>query len=406
MKKKVELKIRISLLVLWLCSLTASVYAIEPQMLDKNAGDDSSIRGIPATGSENSKDGTLPGQSVTSGVDFRLGVSPLSVGNEESVQKEADLTSEKQPDEQEVGAIVDNVLSRMVEAGLSADLSQALAYISTGDYAALANFQKENPEILNALSDSLRQLSATYSGSNAGKNYLNGWKKEIDRIRKYGFESQPGGGSSAPSVEAVTKLYQPIAERISEVTESLEEARRVSGNSGRKKSSSADLLRNFSDKAKEFVLKSLDQAQANLEDGMLSGPLEKTAFAAETILTLKPGDVAETRERTATELYVRSRQYRVVDSVYMGKDFIYAQKMLHPPTNLHPYLKWLLYTRNLTPRMVENYLATREAIGAIYAQAKAGQGNIRYRDKVYGAFLPFAETAAGNYELVKPASDQ
>ncbi len=151
---------------------------------------------------------------------------------------------------------------------------------------------------------------------------------------------------------------------------------------------------------------SFSLAQTNLANGTLSNPLETNAFAAETAPVPMFGDAMETREMTIAELYTKSEQYRVVNSVYIGKEFIYAQRMLHPPANLHPYLKWLLYTRNLTPQMMEHYLATHESVEAIYTQAKAGQGNIRYRGKVYGAFLPFAETAAGNYELVKPASDE
>ena len=151
------------------------------------------------------------------------------------------------------------------------------------------------------------------------------------------------------------------------------------------------------------------RAQTNLANGMLSNPIEATAFAAETPAVQMPStalDQMTVREKTLAELYIKSQKYQVVDSVYIGKDFIFTQKMLHPPADLHPYLKWLLYVRNLTPRMVEKYLVTREAVGTIYEQAKAGRGNIRYKDKVYGAFLPFAETAAGNYELVKPASEE
>jgi hypothetical protein len=113
-----------------------------------------------------------------------------------------------------------------------------------------------------------------------------------------------------------------------------------------------------------------------------------------------------TRKMTLTEEYAAAwgRRYQIIDSVFIGKDFIQAQKYLNPPANLHPYLKWLLYTRNLTPRMSDRYLEVREKVTELYRQAKAGRGNIRYRDKVYGAFLPFAETAPGNYELVKPAS--
>ena len=56
--------------------------------------------------------------------------------------------------------------------------------------------------------------------------------------------------------------------------------------------------------------------------------------------------------------------------------------------------------------MADNYIATREKVMDIYRKAKEGDGNIRYRGKVYGAFLPFAEEASGNYELLKSVPAQ
>ncbi len=407
MKKKAGLKIRISLLVLWLCSFTAFAYAVESEAPGMKAGEDSPSRSVSALESEEAKDEALSGQVATPTPDFRLGVSPLSSENKEAVPGQPPVASEKPLSEREIGTMVDNVLSRMAEAGLGEDLSQALTYISSGDYASLVDFQKENPEILNELISSIETLSGANSQGASSQEYVNHWLEAAKGVREQLIELQSSDDSSGSLVGAVAKLYRPIAERVSKIANSLEEAGRVSGDSGEKEPSSDVLLKNFSSKAKKFILNSFSKAQANLADGMLSSPLEATAFAAETTIAQtpsSPADQAGVREMTLTELYVKSREYRVVDSVYIGKDFIYAQKMLHPPANLHPYLKWLLYTRNLTPRMVEHYLATREAVGAIYGQAKAGQGNIRYKGKVYGAFLPFAETAAGNYELVKPAS--
>ena len=429
MKKNAELKIRILFLALCLCSLTAFVYASEPKAPSREAAEGPHVPSISAANFKDAEDGILPPKAATSAVDsmefLRSGskkdpetqtvfaASPMPDGqgtfNDRSAQKEAPSAFAKEPGKQEVSALVDDVLSRMVDAGLEKDLSKALTYINKGDYSGLVDFQKNNPEILSEFISSIEKSSETSPKNTFSTDDAKHWLEDARRVQEDLLKLQPGVDSSPdPLIKAVAKLYKPIAKRISEVAESLEKETGASENLGDKDPSSGDLLKDFSDKAKEFILNSFNRAQTNLANGMLSNPLETTAFAAEATPAIMSGDAVATREWTVAELYTKSqnKKYQSVDSVYVGKDFIYAQKMLHPPANLHPYLKWLLYTRNLTPRMVENYLATREAVGAIYERAKEGQGNIRYRGKVYGAFLPFAETAAGNYELVKPASGE
>ncbi len=66
---------------------------------------------------------------------------------------------------QEIGAMVDDVLSRMADAGLEQDLSQTLDYISNGDYVSVVEFQNENPEILNGLISSLQMIPLPESTS-------------------------------------------------------------------------------------------------------------------------------------------------------------------------------------------------------------------------------------------------
>lgn len=407
MKKMTELGIRTSFLVLWLCSLTFSVYAITPQVLSKDAGENSPVPSVPATGSENAKGGTLPEQKPASSNDFLHGVSPLSNSNIQPSSSNVgpSLTfGVKQPTKQETDALVDQVLSRMVDAGLGGDLSKVLDYISAGDYAGLTDLLKSNPEILKDLMEAIGKFSESNSASPSSQEYAKDWLVEAQGVRKKLLRPEVGHDSL---VEAVAKLYKPIEERISKITDSLEGTDRGAGHQNGD-ASSENFLKDFSRKAREFILDSLNQAQANLANGALSNPLEKSAFAAETAPILTSGDAVGASKMTVAELYAsnKQKQYRVIDSVYIGKDFIQAQKMLHPPANLHPYLKWLLYTRNLTPRMVDRYLETREAAMALYMRAKEGQGNIRYKGQVYGAFLPFAETAAGNFELVKAVSGQ
>ncbi len=372
----------------------------------ENASHENSIRTVPALQADSSGNAqSIPPQNLVPPVNPVMNAwgnpSPLSVENSEAPLVSAPRTFTGELSEQEVSALVDNVFSNMARAENEENFSEMLTLINREDYVGLVSSLQEDPNILDEFIESLQKVSEGYGASSDYSGYLNEWIKQAYELRERMAASQAGtAGSTDMLVEAAVRLYEPIAKRVSEVTTSLEEASRASGNS-------EGLLKSYSVKAKEFVLSAFSRAQTNLANGMLSSPLEATAFAAE-INPVKTSsatlDQTAAREMTIAELYVKGRNYLVVDSVYIGKDFIYAQKMLHPPANLHPYLKWLLYTRNLTPRMVENYLATREAVGAIYAQAKEGRGNIRYRGKVYGAFLPFAETAAGNYELVKTAS--
>jgi len=363
--------------------------------------------------------------------------NPSTAKTEPSEKPPSPLAPEM-PSKSEVRALVDDVLSRMAEAGLGTNLSEGLDYLDKGDFAGFIDFQKRNPEILEKFISVLNQISEDPSISAALQGYVNQWLQEAIRVRQalIGIDKIPSSSgpgqlpqkqgqvlpvepmkshaasglerdtSTESIIKAVAKLYAPIADRISEVAKNIEAAG-LPGDARGDDSLSMDFLKDFSAKARAYVLSSFSRVQGNLSNSVLSKPLESTAFAAETAPSITSGGAPATREITVTELYVKNqKKYLTVDSVYIGNDFIYTQKMLHPPANLHPYLKWLLYTRNLTPRMVEKYLATREGIESIYAQAKAGQGNIRYRDKVYGAFLPFSEAAAGNYDLVKPASPE
>lgn len=164
-----------------------------------------------------------------------------------------------------------------------------------------------------------------------------------------------------------------------------------------------DLLKNFSAEAGDFIRKTLTEANENLRDAALSLPFEKAAFAAEIVPFDKAVEASFSLE-LPIDAYIQGRmnQYQTLDSVYVGRDFLRTQKLLNPPKELHPYLKWLLYTRRLTPQAVDRYLEVRNKILALFRIAKEGRGSIRYRGKVYGAFLPFAENATGNYELVQP----
>ena len=165
-------------------------------------------------------------------------------------------------------------------------------------------------------------------------------------------------------------------------------------------------LSDFSDEAAKVIRDTFTKAKENINNEALSNALEKDAFAAEPVL---PDGFAGvpllTTGMVPGELCFSDRGagYQILDSVYISREFFLAHKLLHPPVKLNPYLKWVLYAKRLTPKMVENYLATHRKILLLFHQAKEGKGNIRYKGKLYGAFLPFKENAPGNYELVKTA---
>ncbi|HNV85656.1 MAG TPA: hypothetical protein PKL97_01660 [Candidatus Omnitrophota bacterium] len=92
--------------------------------------------------------------------------------------------------------------------------------------------------------------------------------------------------------------------------------------------------------------------------------------------------------------------YITVDSVEVGKELATVYYLLHPPSQLHPYLRYLLYTRHVSPEVMRWYLLTMEKINAIYRQAKAGKGKIRYKGRIVDAYLPLPSEMGGEYELV------
>jgi len=105
-------------------------------------------------------------------------------------------------------------------------------------------------------------------------------------------------------------------------------------------------------------------------------------------------------EAVAVPVARKGDQYLVVDSVEVSKELAAVYYLLHPPQQLHPYLRYLLYTRLVDPQVLRWYLAMTEKINAICKQAKAGKGKIRYRGKIVGTFRPMPYDMGGAYELV------
>lgn len=93
-------------------------------------------------------------------------------------------------------------------------------------------------------------------------------------------------------------------------------------------------------------------------------------------------------------------KYMVIDGVDVSKELAAVYYLMHPPQQLHPYLRYLLYTRLVDPQVMRWYLAITEKMNAIYKQAKAGKGKIRYKGKIISAFRPMPYDMGGAYELV------
>ncbi|MBI4358909.1 MAG: hypothetical protein HY584_06370 [Candidatus Omnitrophica bacterium] len=78
-------------------------------------------------------------------------------------------------------------------------------------------------------------------------------------------------------------------------------------------------------------------------------------------------------------------------------------RLLHPPERLHPWLKWLLYLKQVTPEMLQYYQAALEQRDRIYMVAAGSNGKfkIRYQGRIMDApIYLWPDQAEGRYELV------
>lgn len=136
------------------------------------------------------------------------------------------------------------------------------------------------------------------------------------------------------------------------------------------------------------IMDNIGKAQQNLGQAALSEPFSDAQRRNET-------------ERTAVE-HVSPADFYTEDSVYIDSFFLRVQKILNPPEALHPYLKWVLYGRNLTAKDLARYLKVLKRLIELQEKAKAEGGMFRYRGKVYDTvFFKFPE-AVGNVEFVRP----
>lgn len=119
----------------------------------------------------------------------------------------------------------------------------------------------------------------------------------------------------------------------------------------------------------------------------------------ETLVTI--GQAAA--PQTPSEVYMDSFEKdgaRVLDSVEITKQMAAAHALMNPPKTLHPYLRWLLYERHMTPETVNRYVKARQKAEQIFLKAKAGEGQIRYNGKVCDVYFPLPDEMGGKYELI------
>jgi hypothetical protein len=95
----------------------------------------------------------------------------------------------------------------------------------------------------------------------------------------------------------------------------------------------------------------------------------------------------------------------ILDTAHFSEETRRTHQLLNPPKNLHPWLKWLLYSSRLDKKMVLNYYATLKKRDQIYQRAvkSSGQLGIVYQGKVFRDIPPFVtpDWADGDYSLVK-----
>ena len=325
--------------------------------------------------------------------------TPVPKEREENVRTPADVRVKlfTRYEEKEIAFLIDDVFALLSKNGMEV-VVKFVASIAAGDYHKLANLCGDDPAALKSFVDAVEAIHEkrrqTFSLSENGDQYIKEWISSARGVEKQISEKKLNE-KIAVDPAVFRELFKLFEHRILSVMNELAYAGGSLGNLGTAVRSPHEFFKGFNDQTQALILSTFNRAQENLRDDILSNPFGKVASAAEAVVVSSVPAQASAGE-------LQNRQYQIIDSVYIGQDFIRTQRYLNPPRDLHPYLKWLLYTRNLTPGMVESYLETRTKVVEIYRQAKEGNRNIRYRGRVYGAFLPFAEGSAGNYELVKP----
>jgi len=99
----------------------------------------------------------------------------------------------------------------------------------------------------------------------------------------------------------------------------------------------------------------------------------------------------------------REQDFVVLDEVEFTRGIKLIHALLNPPSQLHPWLKWLFYASRITPAMLDLYykaLAKRDQIYLLAARSE-GKLKIRYNHKIMETpVYIWPDQAEGPYELV------
>ncbi|MBI4000102.1 MAG: hypothetical protein HY351_05745 [Candidatus Omnitrophica bacterium] len=93
----------------------------------------------------------------------------------------------------------------------------------------------------------------------------------------------------------------------------------------------------------------------------------------------------------------------VLSAVEFTHDLRLMDRLINPPERLHPWLKWLLYLKHVTPEMLQYYQAALEQRDRIYMLAAKSNGKfkIRYQGRIMDTpIYLWPDQAEGRYELV------
>ncbi|MFA6599928.1 MAG: hypothetical protein WC352_03990 [Candidatus Omnitrophota bacterium] len=114
----------------------------------------------------------------------------------------------------------------------------------------------------------------------------------------------------------------------------------------------------------------------------------------------------QSSDRTAEEnpsVSVNPLVVQVLDSVSFNDHVRAIYELLNPPDDIHPWLKWLLYSSRVTGDMVTSYNATLQKRDQIYRKACESNGKltIMYKGRILGhPILALPEWGNGEYALV------
>ncbi|HOW59170.1 MAG TPA: hypothetical protein PLO78_05530, partial [Candidatus Omnitrophota bacterium] len=142
-----------------------------------------------------------------------------------------------------------------------------------------------------------------------------------------------------------------------------------------------------------FVRETIFSAKENIQQGVLHNAIKVSSSLQEKRL---PVSTLKTTPGIGEE-----GSFITIDSVVIGKEVAAAHALMNPPKILHPFMRWLLYQKYMTPSVIKQATQTRQKVERLYAEAKAKNLKVRYNDQIHDAYLPLPDEAGGEYAIVK-----